>query len=167
MACTQTLSGLTRDCSNSMGGIKEVYIANFDDVDALTITSDVITAIAMVSSAKFKKYSFRPQTAELTITPQVNSENGVAYIQSVLALLFAKMDTTKRLEMNALALGDLAIIVVDNNGKKWYLGKDAPVTASGGDSGTGKAFSDANRYGIQLTDNSVQYPYEVSATIPV
>lgn len=167
MACTQTLSGLTRDCSNSLGGIKEVYIANFDDVSGLTIASDIITDITMVSSAKFKKYSFRPQTAELAITPQVNSENGVAYIQSVLTLQFAKMDTTKRLEMNALSLGDLAIVVVDNNGKMWYLGKDAPVTASGGDSGTGRAFGDANRYGIQLTDNSAQYPYEVTATIPV
>lgn len=167
MACTQTLSGLIRDCSNSMGGIKEVYIANFDDVANLTITSDIITAIAMQSSAKFKKYSFRPQTAELVSTPQINSENGVAYIQSVLTLQFAKMDTTKRLEINALALGDLAIIVVDNNGKMWYLGKDAPVVASGGDSGTGKAFGDANRYGIQLTDNSLLYPYEVTATIPV
>ena len=167
MACTQTLSGLTRDCSNNMGGIKEVYIANFDDVASLTVTSDIITAIAMQSSAKFKKYSFRPQTAELVSTPQINSENGVAYIQSVLTLQFAKMDTTKRLEINALALGDLAIVVVDNNGKMWYLGKDNPVVASGGDSGTGKAFGDANRYGIQLTDNSLLYPYEVTATIPV
>lgn len=167
MACTQTLSGLTRDCSNSMGGVKEVYIANFDDVSSVTITADIITAIAMVDTAKFKKYSFRPQTAELVMTPQINSENGVAYIQSVLTLQFAKMDTTKRLEINALALGDLAIIVVDNNGKKWYLGKDAPVVASGGDSGTGRAFGDANRYGIQLTDNSLLYPYEVTATIPV
>ena len=80
---------------------------------------------------------------------------------------FAKMDTTKRLEINALALGDLVLVVVDNNGKMWYLGKDNPVVASGGDSGTGKAFSDANRYGIQLTDNSLLYPYEVTATIPV
>ena len=167
MACTQTLSGLTRDCSNSMGGVKEVYIANFDDVSGVTITSDIITTISMVGAAKFKKYSFRPQTAELVSTPQVNSENGVAYIQSVLTMQFAKMDTTKRLEINALSLGDLALVVVDNNGKMWYLGKDNPVTASGGDSGTGKAFTDPNRYGIQLTDNSLLYPYEVTATIPV
>ena len=169
MACTQTLSGLTRDCANSMGGVKEVYIANRDDVDiaAFTISSDIITAIAMVSTAKFKKYSFRPQTAELVCTPQVNNENGVAFIQSVLTLQFAKMDTTKRLEINALALGELCIVVVDNNGKMWFLGYDNPVTATGGDSGTGKAFTDANRYGIQLTDNSLLYPYEVTATIPV
>mgnify|MGYP006945394443 FL=1 len=77
------------------------------------------------------------------------------------------MDTSKRLEVTALALGDLAIIVVDNNGKMWYLGKDNPVVASGGDSGTGKAFGDANRYGIQLTDNSREYPFEFNGDLPV
>lgn len=167
MACTQTLAGIVRDCSNSMGGIKEVYIANFDDVASLTLSNNIITAITMESSKTFKKYAFRPQTAELVSTPQVNNENGVAYIQSVLTLQFAKMETPKRLEINALALGDLAIIVVDNNGKMWYLGKDNPVVASGGDSGTGKAFGDANRYGIQLTDNSREYPFEFNGDLPV
>ena len=167
MACIQTLSGLARDCANSIGGVRKAWIANFDDVDTLTIASDIITAISMVGAAKFKEYNFRPQTAEVVSTPQNNSENGAAYIQSVLTMQFAKQDTTKRLEMNALSLGDLVIIYEDNNGKKWYLGKDNPVTATGGDSGSGKAFSDANRYGIQLTDNSLQYPYEVTATIPV
>ena len=167
MACTQTLAGIVRDCSNSMGGIKEVYIANFDDVASLTLSNNIITAITMESSKTFKKYAFRPQTAELVSTPQISSENGVAYIQSVLTLQFAKMETPKRLEINALALGDLAIIVVDNNGKMWYLGKDNPVVASGGDSGTGKAFGDANRYGIQLTDNSREYPFEFNGDLPV
>lgn len=168
MACTQTLSGLTRDCSTNMGGVKEAYIANFDDIDGKpTLTSDIITAITMVGAAKFKKYSFRPQTAEYVSTPQINKENGVTFIQTLFSMQFAKMDTTKRLEMNALALGDLAVIVVDNNDKKWYLGYDNPVTINGGDSGTGKAFTDANRYGITLEDNSKLYPYEVTATIPV
>ena len=29
MACTQTLAGIVRDCSNSMGGIKDVYIEKY------------------------------------------------------------------------------------------------------------------------------------------
>lgn len=169
MACIQTLSGLARDCTKSMGGVKEVYIANHDDVDfaSMTIASDIITNIAMIGAATFKKYEFRPQTAELTLTPQVNKENGSTYWQSILSMVFHKMDTAKRLEINALSLGDLAVIVVDNNGKKWFLGKEHPVTLSGGEGGTGKNFGDANRYGVQLEDNSIETPYEVTATIPV
>lgn len=157
---------MTRDCLNSMGGIKHVWLANFDDVSSVTVTSNQISAITMVATKVFKKYALRPQTAELVSTPQVSSENGVAYIQSVLSMVFPRMDTTKRLEISAMALADLVAIVEDNNGKKWYLGKDNPVIASGGDSGTGKAFGDANRYGISLTDNSQEYPYEVNCSVP-
>lgn len=166
MPCTQTLAGLTRDCNSNRGGIAEVYIANFDDVASLTESNGIITAITMETSKKFYKYSFRPQTAELTHTAQVNNENGVSYIESTLTLTFAKMDTAKRLEMNALALGDLVVIVKDNNGLYWYLGHDNPVKATGGDSGTGKAYGDANRYGITLSDYSNEYPAEVTASIP-
>lgn len=167
MACTQTLGGLTRDCNTNRGGIKEVYIANYDDVASLTESNGAITGITMVTSKVFYKYAFRPQTAELTHTAQVNNENGVSYIESTLNLVFAKMETSKRLEMNALALGDLVVIVKDNNGKLWYLGHDNPVKATGGDSGTGKAYGDSNRYGITLSDYSNEYPMEVTASVPV
>ena len=48
MACNQTLSGIVRDCANSMGGIVEVLFANFSDVSSVTVTDDKISAIAMV-----------------------------------------------------------------------------------------------------------------------
>jgi hypothetical protein len=75
------------------------------------------------------------------------------------------METVKRVEITALALGDLAVIVKDANGKYWYLGKDEPVNASAGDGQTGTARSDANRYTITLQDNSLQMPYEVSSSV--
>ena len=165
MACTQTLAGIARDCASNRGGIKRVLLANFDDVTAKTVSNDIITAITMATSTKFKEYNFRPQTAALTSTPQINNENGVSYVQSVLSMAFAKMDTTKRLEINAMMLGDLAAIVEDNNGKYWYLGYDDPIKATGGESGTGTAYGDANRYGIEFQDNSNLYPYEVNASI--
>ena len=51
----------------------------------------------------------------------------------------------------------------DNNGKVWFLGKDAPVKATAGGGETGAAKSDANRYNIELTDESLDYPYELDA----
>lgn len=146
-----------------MGGIKRIYAAIFDDVTAITLANDKVTGFTMATGKKFYKYEFRPETASLVSTPQINSANGSAYIQSVLSLQFAKQDTAKRLEMNALSLSDLRIVVEDNNGFLSLLGYNNPVVASGGESGTGQAFSDANGYGLQLTDNSLLYPYEVTA----
>ena len=84
---------------------------------------------------------------------------------SQLLLQFNRMETTKRVELTALALGDLAIICKDANGTYWYLGYDEPVNASAGDGQTGTARSDANRYTLTLEDTSSEMPYEVLGSI--
>ena len=165
MSCIQTLSGLAKDCAGNMGGIVEVLIANFDDVSEVTITTDKVSAITMASSAKFKKYNFAKNTGSLTSTYNIDQASGVKYVTSDLLLQFNRMETTKRVEITALSLGDLAVIVKDANGKYWYLGKDEPVNASAGDGQTGTARGDANRYTITLQDESLEMPYEVDETI--
>ena len=75
------------------------------------------------------------------------------------------MDTTKRIEMNALLLSDVSVIVKDNNGKYWFLGYSEPVTATAGGGQTGQAKTDANQYTITLTDECAVFPYEVSKTV--
>ena len=165
MSCVQTLSGLARDCNSNMGGIIEALIAPFDDVTAVTITDGVISAITMASSKKFKKYNFNKNTGNLTSTYNIDPASGVRYVTSDLLLQFNRMETTKRVEITALAMSDLAVIVKDANGKYWYLGKDEPVNASAADGQSGTQRSDTNRYSITLQDTSLEMPYEVSDSI--
>lgn len=165
MACNQTLSGIVRDCAPSMGGIIEALAANREDITAVTVSSDMITAITMASSAKFKKYELTRNTGSLTSSYQINKENGTKYVQSDLVLPFNRMETAKRVEIKALAENDLVLIVKDANGKYWYLGYDEPVTASAGEGLTGTARADRNGYGVTLQDNSKDLPYEVDPDI--
>lgn len=165
MSCSATLSGLARDCAASMGGIAEVLIANFDDVSAVTLTSGKVSAITMVSSAKFKKYAFRKGTGSMTSTLNTDPANGVNYVSTDLVMQFNKMETTKRVELAALAVNELMVIVKDCNGLYWLLGYDEAVTASAGDGQTGQARGDANRYTITLQDNSHEFPYEVESSV--
>lgn len=165
MACNQTLNGLLRDCEGSLGGISQVLLANFDDVSGVTVSDDIITAVTMADNAKFKKYDFRPNTGSMTSTMQRNLENGSLYWQTDLVLSFSKMETVKRIEINAMAINDMVAIVKDMNGKYWYLGKDEPIIATAGDGQTGTARADRNGYGITLQDNSRQTPFEVDESI--
>ena len=166
MPCTQTLNGLARDCASNMGGILEVAIAIFDDVTGVTITDGVITAIAMAQDApKFKKYYFAKNTGSLTSTYSMDAASGVKFVTSDLLLQFNRMETTKRVELTALALGDLVVLAKDANGKWWYLGKDEPVNAAACDAATGTARGDANRYTVTLRDESLEMPYEVDPEI--
>ena len=101
----------------------------------------------------------------MTSTLNVDPANGVNYVSTDLVLLFTRMETTKRIEMAALAVNELAVIVKDANGKYWYLGYDEPVAASAGDGQTGTARGDGNRYSITLQDTSTSWPYEVDGSI--
>ena len=165
MACNQTLSGLVKDCSPSMGGITEVLLANREDVSAVTAGSGKISEITMASSAKFKRYTFARNTGSMTSTYTIDQASGVKYVTTDLLLQFNRMETAKRVEISALAVNDLVAIVKDANGIYWYLGYDEPVNASAGDGQTGTARGDANRYTITLQDNSKEMPMEVDSTI--
>ena len=165
MGCSQILGGMLRDCSSNLGGIKEVYLANFDDVDTVTVTSNVVSAITMVSSKKFYAYNFNPNTSNFTTTIQANRENGSLYMETVLSLVFAKQDATKRLEVNALAQAGLMAIVVDSNGTAWLFGKDEPLMLTSGTAESGTAKADRNGYALELTDAQMQMPYTVDTSI--
>ena len=87
----------------------------------------------MAASAKFKKYLFAKNTGSISSTYNLDPASGVRYVTTDLLLQFNRMETAKRVEITALALGDLVVIAKDANGKYWYLGKDEPVNASAGD----------------------------------
>lgn len=167
MACTQTLAGITRDCLPNMGGIAKVWLANFANIGTLTESSGAITAVSMLNSEKFKLYEFARNTSNLSSNYTVNAENGTTFVESDLLMVFNRMDTAKRLEIVALAQGELAAIVEDNNGTKWFLGHDNPLTLSAGDGLTGTARGDRNGYSVTLHDQSDEMPMPFTGTVPV
>lgn len=167
MACTQTLAGISRDCLGNSGGIRKVWLANYDNVASLTESSGAITAISMSNTEKFKLYEFARNTSSMSSNYAVNAENGTSYVETDLLMVFNRMDTAKRLEIVAMAQGLLAAIVEDNNGNKWYLGHDYPVTINAGDGLTGTARGDRNGYSVTLRDESNELPMPFTGTIPV
>ena len=160
MSCIQTLAGIVRDCASNMGGIKSVRLANSADVTA-AVTSGKITGITMANSAKFYKYTFAPETSSISSNAQVNAQNGTKYWLTDLLMVFNRMETAKRVEIMAMAQGELVAIVEDANGLFWFLGYDEPLGISAGDGLTGAARADRNGYSVTLQDNSKELPFEI------
>ncbi len=164
MACAQTYAGLAKDCEPNIGGIKAAWITNHADVASVTVTANKISAIAMANEAKFKKYHFRPGTSNYESTANISEENGPQDVTTLINLVFGRMETTKRLEVEAMRLGEMALIVKDMNDILWYFGKDNPVVAASGTAGaTGTARSDRNGYTVALQDTSKTFPFEIDA----
>ena len=176
MACTSaTLAGLAIDCEQSMGGIQKILIAPYT---AGTITKttwsgatsadtdDVSEAIATISgfttgSTDWKAYYFRKGNAQATSTLNIDAANGVNYVSTELQMTFTKQDTVKRIEMSALALGEVMVLYKDANGLCWALGIDNPVTCTAGTAQTGGAKTDGNNYQITLTAEDATYPLQL------
>ena len=167
MSCSQVLNGIAADCQTNVGGVREVYIANYGDVTAVTLddSSNMIKTITMADTAKFKKYAFKKNTSSMTSTLNVDPANGVNFVQTDLTVVFAKQETVKRMEIAKLSLGELRVIVLDANGKYWFLGQEEFVSATSGSAETGTNRTDGNRYQIVLSDYSSSYPYEVDPSI--
>jgi hypothetical protein len=165
MACLITIAGITLDCESSLGGIKQVWITQYDNVKSVTVDDETnqISAITLEEDAKWYNYQFRKGTGSLTSTLNVDETAGTNYVSNELALVFTKMETKKRIEIAALSIGQLVVVVEDSNGKYWFLGKDEYVSASAGTGVTGTAKGDQNAYTLTLATDSESYPYELSA----
>lgn len=164
MACTQTLTSISTDCGSNAGGLVVVYARNRAEVSAVTVTDNVITAFTLTDSApEAATLAFRKQTGSLQSTANIDDAAGVNNVTSELALRFAKMDTAKRVAIEALAFAETCMVVKDQNGKYWYLGYENPVTIAAYGGSTGTAKTDANEYTATFTDDSSVLPYEVSA----
>lgn len=168
MACKSfALSGIALGCKDNMGGIKEVYIIKSADVTKVELNTEQsqISTIALAESAKFKTYKFRKGTGSMTSTASADESIGNFSVTTELALQFSKMETSKRLEIMALCLEDVAVIVLDWNGKYWFLGYDFPVTATAATGATGTAAGDLNGYNVTLSDTSAEFPFEIPAEV--
>lgn len=167
MAGCNNITGFTYDrCEPNLGGIKKVWLANYVESAATVGTvqgfsGDVVTAITTAETISWVEFPMRQNVASMTSNLQVGDEGG-NWVQTDLSMVFSKMETSKRVAMVALVKSEAMAVVLDSNGKYWFLGYDNPLVVSAGTGETGTAKSDPNHYTVTLQDASVEYPYEIA-----
>lgn len=169
-----TIKGFTLDlCQPNLGGIKNIWLADWEaDVATLTGAEGETTADKLIGNKVtalkediiWTHYPMRKNTCSMTSTLN-NSTEGASYVTTELAMVFSKMETQKRIAIQALAIGQVMAVVEDSNGERWFLGADEPLTATAGTGETGTAKADSNRYSLTLTDESLGFPYPLAAEI--
>ena len=163
MACN-TIAKLEYDlCQNNLGGIKNIWLANYIE-DAATVTENANDISGFKKEVKWYKYPIRKGTASMTSTYNTSTD-GASYVSTELSIVFTRMETQKRVAMTSFALAEAMAVVEDSNGKYWFLGKDAPITLTAGGGETGTAKGDRNAYTATFTDESLTFPYEVAASV--
>lgn len=162
MACNVTLMGIALDCGTNLSGVKAIYLANDASVGNITVSDEQITAID-ASAGTFYEYIPAKNTGSLTKTLTKDESTGVMYYTNEAVAQFNKMETKKRTELSNIDRGHFKAIVLDSNGKYWFLGYDNYVSASAVTGQTGAGLDDGNFYTLTLTDISAELPYEVKS----
>ena len=162
MACNVTLTGIALDCVTNLSGIKAIYLANDASVGNVTVSEEQITAID-ASAGTFYEYIPAKNTGSLTKTLTKDESTGVMYYTNEVVAQFNKMETPKRKELSNIDRGRFKAVVLDSNGKYWFLGYDNYVSASAVTGQTGAGLDDGNFYTLTLTDISAELPYEVKS----
>lgn len=155
-------------CQTNIGGCRALYLSNYKkDYVQVGIesgaTEGVITGVTSGTGVEWQEFPFRKDQCSFTSTLNVSGES--KYVSTELTINWGKMDTNKRLAVQALVMGQAMGIVQDMNGKYWFLGKDAPLECTAGSGQTGAARADVNQYSVTLTDESTDFPLEMGADV--
>lgn len=178
MACTIG-SGRTEPCKDVVGGLKNVYIINFessnydptDDSADSSLEIKGLSRVGTSGAALVDAYKFQLKgNSSYTENLQASRENGTLAFEQVLELQLKKLTKESHKEIKALSFGRPHIIVEDYNGNLFLAGREHGMEVTGGTIATGTAMSDMSGYTLTFTGmerKPSQFINKTSATEPI
>jgi len=164
MACALT-QGYSLSCRDSAGGIKAVYLIEFENVSGVTESAGTVSAIGKANNARFWKYNLQRATGSWNEAYTDSAENGTSFHVQTLTIVLNKMQAATSNEIKLLAQNRLIAVVQDRNDKYWLLGEENGLQRSGGQAASGTAMGDRNGYDLTFTSDNKDYAPEVTIGI--
>jgi hypothetical protein len=157
MSCALT-KGRAEVCKDAIGGLKNIYFANFT-IDPADITydstdTDLITDITGVSD--LYKYELKGVNS-FTQTITSSRDTGTTFFDQVLSVEFKKQDVATSKEIKILSYGRPHIVVEDNNGNYFIAGLLRGCDVTAGEIASGVTLGEMSGY--KLTFSGQEKPY--------
>lgn len=162
MACN-TLTSITKSCSNNQGGIYSVYINDTDNV-IVAASASTWQITSATASPKFTSFEFNRNVGSVTVDPKIDLINGSTYFEVKVSLVFHRREAAKSRALQILGEGQryLDIIFLDANGTYWYIDH---AQLDGGTEETGTTKADGSKYTVTFVAQMDNRPYEISKTL--
>lgn len=166
MTCN-IVQGSEIQCRDSVGGVYEIYLTEFDNVPQanITATSGVITAATCSSGKRFFTYKLEKENATFEQKLNMSVENGTTSCEQTLTFTIKKMSASLRNNLLTLAYNRLHVIVKDNNGIYHWLGQTNGVDMTTADGVAGKALGDMNGYTLTFVGKEPVLCNTISSTL--
>jgi len=146
MACIIT-AGRDAQCANNLGGLRNVYIMNYDAAATWTFLNGYLRTFTATTAYKFELLN--GSTFEETITS--SRDNGTTFYDQVLTLNLNTIDQATSEKVALLAKGRPRIIVEDNNGELFMAGLVRGCDVTGGTISRGAAMADKSGYSLTFS----------------
>lgn len=151
---------LTQDysfgCDVGVGGTKEMYMIELENISAFTESSGTLTAITKMTGKVFRKYQLVLETANFEEDITGNRANGTLFYGQKGTIILNKQQVAMRNEILLLAKNRLVVIIKDNNLTYRLLGREFGLMLQTGTATTGTAWGDRNGYTLNLTGSELE-----------
>jgi hypothetical protein len=150
MSCSVSI-GFNIGCKEAAGGIKEIYILDWDEIKDLATFNGTQQFLDVTSAITLYKYVLVPQTASFSETINTSEENGTVFYTQTVGLKLHTLAQDKRNELQSIAKGRQAIFVRDEQDIFWLVGYERGAIVTQGTANTGTAMGDFNGYDLIWT----------------
>ena len=163
MSC-EALQSIQKNCSNNIGGIKNVWVNQQDEISGVTVSGGAWIVSAITVGDACVPFAINRNTGNYTEDTAVDLINGSSFVTQTITLMFNRRDKEKSEAIHVLGSGQqyLAVFIQDANDKYWYF-ENVQLTATGEGSGTARA--DGSKYSITLLAEAEHLAYEVTSTL--
>ena len=167
MSCLLS-AGVTRSCGFQFGGLKKVYLANFEEVASVAHQTDgEITGITMTSTgATWYEFEYEPNTAQKLEELQAGAVS--RFVNQTLNMRLANVTQAKKEVLEDLANATVSVILQTQDDLYWMFGeptKSAGLRATVLSIDSGTAQSDDAAVTITLVGGNLGYADTVDATV--
>ena len=158
MACSLT-TGRKVPCKSAVGGIKNIFFADFGTLGSSTIVAGEITAIT--GTPDFFKFEVKGASS---LETAINSsrENGTTFYESTLTMALTFQDKATQEELKLIAHARPHVAIEDYNGNYFVVGLEHGAEVTGGTISTGAAMGDLSGYNLTIVAQETAPPYFVT-----
>jgi hypothetical protein len=156
MANCALTSDYSFSCDVGIGGTKELYLIELENVTSMTESSGTLTAITKASGKVFRKYQLVLETANFGEDIAGNRQNGTLYYPQRGTIVINKQNVAVRNEILLLAKNRLIVVIKDNNQTYRLYGREFGMMLQTGTAETGTAWADRNGYTLNFTGNELE-----------
>lgn len=163
MCCTRLLQGIFGKCDPTMAGVRTLYLTYASSIQAVVTTAMTVSQFYIYDDAEWYKYDFAKRSASLSST--MSREEGANLYTHQIEFSVNGLSEINNFEIMELAKHQLVAVVVDNSGKKWFVGYDGALINTSDTFGTGADVGDRNGYTISLQASSNYFPLPFTGDI--